>query len=119
MSVVLVKGSELCKKCVMVCHPHEGPPNEGSLRCFIEMNDLCTECLNKRLVVRYPFNAESRLVRRVESRSPWLRREARRQFLRKVEDAIKDPYAWSILAVFLMAAFLWVVAIYGIWSYWQ
>lgn len=120
MSVVVVKTAELCNECAKKSHP-EYECAWGTLRVFIEMNDLCTDCLGKTpsVVVRYPFNTELDIVKRVEKSSPWLRRDRRRAWWNGFKRDAADPYVHLLLVTVLLVAALGLAAAIGVWSWLQ
>jgi hypothetical protein len=118
MSVLLARASELCPRCVLLAHPFRGHECEfglnkcdcGSLRVFIEMNDFCSKCLDnaQAIVVREPYPSEQRMVDMAQRKSPWLRRERRRRFIRGLKSDLKEPYIYLLFTVVcLVLALLW------------
>jgi hypothetical protein len=116
MSVVLVKGSELCNRCALVCHPHVNAVD--SLRCFVEFNDVCPSCVEKgaTLVVREPFVWEEGIVKKVQSKSPYLRRMRRQAWIDGFKKDLREPYIYLMMVTFLIGAAISVLAYVGLRS---
>jgi hypothetical protein len=116
MSVVLVKGSELCNRCALMCHPHVNAVD--SLRCFMELNDMCTTCLGKSpsVCVRQPFVWEQPIVKKVQSKSPYLRRMRRQAWIDGFKKDLREPYIYLMMVTFLIGAAISVLAYVGLRS---
>lgn len=127
MSVLLAKASELCPRCVLLSHPFRGHECEfgldrcdcGSMRVFIEMNDLCSKCVSNAhsIVVREPYPSEQKIVDKVERKSPWMRRQLRRAFWQGVREEARQPYIYLLLTVVLLVLALFWAFVAGLVSW--
>lgn len=105
MSVVLVRGSELCNRCVLLAHPYQDG-TKGVLRVFVESNDLCEDhCNRAHLVVRYArYSDEQGIIKKVEARSPYLRAQRRAQFLKELVRVLLDPFCQLMFITCILCA---------------
>lgn len=73
MGVYIVKTNELCGSCVYL--PAEDVPDPVFRATAIELNDLCSTCLNnsKKLSIRPLKDDEQDLSERVRKSSPYLK----------------------------------------------
>ena len=74
MSIAIVKGSNLCQACALVCVPTLN--DQGGMIVAIEVNDMCTNCMKlKDTYLREIMyvGSEAHIVKLVEKQSPWHR----------------------------------------------
>lgn len=123
MSVLLVRSSALCPKCIHFVHPIREECDDLSMRVFVEANDLCYDCMDisgsKKLFVRYPYPSEQAIVERVRRKSWFLRQERRRQFFREVTDQLSSPYFWMMISLAMVISAIGLTLAMGIWSWTQ